>query len=61
MIDPTSFLLGMLAHDFLSRSLKKSQVTAVLVAMLFGVVLLDVLIRLGAFTSITYWWNGLPR
>lgn len=59
MIDPTSFLLGMLAHDFLSRSLKKSQVTAVLVAFIFGIVLFDVLLRVGAFESITYWWQNL--
>ncbi len=57
MIDPTSFLLGMLAHDFLSRSIKKSQMTAIMIALLFGVVLVDVLLRIGAFDQILIWWN----
>jgi len=57
MIDPTSFLLGMLAHDFLTRSLKRSQVTNILLGFMFLLIVLDVLIRLGVFNNITLWWQ----
>ena len=59
MIDPTSFLLGMLAHDFLTRSMKKSQVTNIVLAMMFGLIMFDVLIRIGAFDAVSLWWQGL--
>jgi hypothetical protein len=59
MIDPTSFLLGMLAHDFLARSVKKSQLTAVMIALLFGIVLVDVLLRIGAFDQLLLWWQAI--
>ncbi len=58
MIDPTAFLLGMLTHDFLTRSLKKSQLTNVMLAIIFGMVLVDILVRAGAFSAIMQWWSA---
>jgi len=61
MIDPTSFLLGMLTHDFLTRSLKKSQVTNILVALIFILILLDVLLRMGIFENLNMWLLGFGQ
>lgn len=61
MIDPVSFMLGMLTQEFLARSLKRSQIVKLLFAMLFGLILFNVLIQIGAFGSIVAWWNALPR
>jgi hypothetical protein len=61
MIDPTSFMLGMLAHDFLTRAVKKSQVTAVMLAALFGLILFNILLQVGAFDYIMFWWTALRQ
>jgi hypothetical protein len=52
MLDPLSFLLGVLTHDFLARSMKKSNATRIVVGMIFLLVLVDILIRMGAFTGL---------
>ena len=58
MFDPMSFLLGMLTMEFLTRSMKKSQVMKIVVGMLFLIVLIDLLLRIGAFPYIEAWLNG---
>ena len=55
MIDPTSFLLGMLTHDFLTRTLKRSQVTSILLGLIFLLILVDVLLRMGVFQNFQNW------
>ena len=61
MIDPVSFLLGMLTHEFLARSLKKSQVASIMMWIVFMVILVSVLAQIGAFDAIHMWWAGLER
>jgi multisubunit Na+/H+ antiporter MnhB subunit len=55
VIDPTSFLLGMLTHDFLTRTLKRSQVTSILLGLIFLLILVDVLLRMGVFQNFQNW------
>jgi len=55
VIDPTSFLLGMLTHDFLTRTLKRSQVTSILLGLIFLLILVDVLLRMGIFQNFQTW------
>jgi len=61
VIDPVSFLLGMLTQEFLARSLKKSQVVSIMIAFLFMVILFSILVQIGAFDAIQIWWAGLER
>lgn len=61
MIDPLSFLLGMLTQEFLARSLKKSQMVSIMIAFLFMVILFSILVQVGAFDAIQMWWAGLDR
>ena len=59
MIDPVSFMLGMMTHDFLTRAIKKSQLTAVVIALLVGLLLVNILIQLGAFDYLIVWWQAI--